>query len=86
VVSLIMFFVSLFLWYIGSFFTYGYPSMTRNDWYYLAIVVQLLFILTLITSALSLARFAKKWTYYATVFLFTTSMILLFVESLRPFF
>jgi len=86
VVSLIMFFVSLFLWYIGSFFNYGYYSITRDAWYYLAIVVELLFILTLTTSALCLARFVKKWMYFATVFLFTISMILLFVESLRPFF
>jgi hypothetical protein len=86
VVSLIMFFVSLFLWYIGSIFSYGYYTVTHDAWYYLAIVAQLFFILTLITSALCLARFAKKWMYYATVFLFTTSMILLFVEGLRPLF
>jgi hypothetical protein len=85
VVSLIMFFVSMFLWYIWPFPSYAY-TITRDAWYYLIVAAHLFFTLTLVTSALCLARFAKKWMYYATVSLFTISMILLVVQGLRPLF
>lgn len=85
VVSLIMFFVSMYLWYIWPLPGYWYPN-TRDAWYYLSVAAHLLFTLTLVTSALCLARFAKKWMYYATVFLFTISMVLLLVQGLRPLF
>jgi len=83
VVSLVMFFVSMFLWYLWPFPNYSY-TMARDAWYYLVVAAHLFFTLTLGTSALCLARFAKKWTYYATVFFFTISMILLFVQGLKP--
>jgi len=85
VVSLVMFFVSMFLWYLWPFPNYSY-TMTRDAWYYLVVAAHLFFTLTLATSALCLARFAKKWTYYATVFFFAVSMILLFVQGLEPLF
>jgi hypothetical protein len=85
VVSLVMFFVSIFLWYISAFPFYPY-STTRDVWYYLIVAVHLFFTLALTTSALCLARFAKKWMYYATVSFFAISMILLFVVGLRPLF
>jgi hypothetical protein len=85
VVSLLMFFVSLTVYYLYTFPFYSVTS-TRDVWYYLGITVHLFFTLTVATSALCLARFIKKWTYYATVILFAVSMILLVVISLRPFF
>jgi hypothetical protein len=85
VVSLVMFFVSMFLWYLLPFPNYSY-TMTRDAWYYLVVAAHLFYTLTLATSALCLARFAKKWTYYATVFFFAVSMILLFIQGLEPLF
>ena len=85
VVSLIMFFVSMVLWYVSAFPIYSY-AMTRDAWYYLSIGLHLFFTLTLATSALCLARFAKKRTYDATVFFFAVSMGLLFIDGLRPLF
>jgi high-affinity K+ transport system ATPase subunit B len=85
VVSLAMFFVSLVSWYLYTFPFFSVTT-TRDAWYYLGITVHLFFTLTVATSALCLARFAKKWTYFATVFFFAVSMILLFVLGLRPLF
>ncbi|MGA3191011.1 MAG: hypothetical protein ABSD73_00680 [Candidatus Bathyarchaeia archaeon] len=85
VVSLIMFFASIGLSVLYAFPSYSYTT-TRDAWYYLSATVHLFFILSVATSALCLARFAKKWTYSATVFFFAVSMILLFVDALRPLF
>lgn len=85
VVSLIMFFASMVFWLLYAFPLYSYTA-TRDVWYYLSVVVHLFFTLTVATSALCLARFAKKWMYSATVFFFAVSMILLFVDALRPLF
>lgn len=85
VVSLIMFFASIGLSVLYAFPLYSYTT-TRDVWYYLGVTVHLFFILTVATSALCVARFAKKWTYSATVFFFAVSMILLFVDALRPLF
>ena len=85
VVSLIMFFVSMVLWYTWPLSIYSY-TITRDVWYYLIVAAHLFFTLTLVTSALCLARFAKKWTYDATVFFFIIVMILLVAIGLRPSF
>jgi len=85
VVSLVMFFVSMFLWYLWPLPNYSY-TMTHDVWYYLVVAVHLFFTLTLATSALCLARFVKKWMYYATVFFFTVSMVLLFIQGLHALF
>lgn len=85
VVSLIMFFASMAIWLLYAFPSYSYTA-TRDVWYYLSVTVHLFFTLTVATFALCLARFAKKWMYSATVFFFGVSMILLFVEGLRPLF
>jgi hypothetical protein len=79
-----MFFVSL-VWdlYAFPFFT---VTANRDAWYYLGVTVHLFFTLTLATSALCLARFAKKWMYSATVLFFAVSMILLFGVGLRALF
>jgi hypothetical protein len=80
-----MFFASM-----AFYALYGYPfyssTTTRDVWYYLSVMVHLFFTLTVTTSALCLARFAKKWMYLATVFFFAVSMILVFVDGLRPLF
>jgi hypothetical protein len=85
VVSLIMFFVSLAFYVLYTYPFYSYTT-TRDVWYYLSVVVHLFFTLTVATSALCLARFAKRWMYSATVFFFAVSMILVFVDALRPLF
>jgi high-affinity K+ transport system ATPase subunit B len=85
VISLAMFFVSL-----ASSYLYSFPffsgTANRDAWYYLGITVHLFFTLTLATSALCLARFAKKRMYSATIFFFAVSMILLIILGLRPLF
>jgi hypothetical protein len=85
VVSLIMFFASMAFSLFYAFPFYSYTA-TRDVWYYLGVLVHLFFILTVATSALCLARFAKKWMYLGTVFFFAVSMILVFVDALRPLF
>jgi hypothetical protein len=85
VVSLIMFFVSMVFYVLYAYPFYSYTA-TRDVWYYLSVLVHLFFTLTVATSALCLARFAKKWMYSATVFFFAVSMILLLVDALRPLF
>jgi hypothetical protein len=85
VVSLAMFFVSMFFYYLYTFPFYSVTA-TRDAWYYLGVSIHLFFTLTVATSALCLARFAKRWMYLATVLFFVVSMILLFVAGLRPLF
>jgi hypothetical protein len=85
VVSLAMFFVSSVFYVLYAYPFYSYTT-TRDAWYYLSVLVHLFFTLTVTTSALCLARFAKKWMYLATVFFFAVSMILVFVDALRPLF
>jgi hypothetical protein len=87
VVSLVMFFISLwtYLWSLSSPPNQPY-TITRDVWYNLIIATHLFFTLTVTSSALCLARFAKKGTYFATIFFFTVSMILLVVVGLRPLF
>jgi hypothetical protein len=85
-VSLVMFFISIWteLWGISN--PPNTYTVTLNFWYYLINATHLSFTLTITSSALCLAHFAKKETYYATVFFFIVSMILLFVIGLRPLF
>jgi hypothetical protein len=85
VVSLIMLFGSMYFYNLWPFPSYSYTA-TRDVWYYLLIAAHLFFTLTLGASALCLASFAKKWTYYASVFCFTISIVLLAVQGLRPLF
>jgi len=85
VVSLIMFFGSVGIYYLYAVPVFSYAT-NRDAWYYLDVIVHLFFTLTVATSALCLAHFAKRWTYAATVFFFAVSMILLLVEGLRPLF
>jgi hypothetical protein len=83
VVSLIMFFGSTYIAYLPPYPTYTYG---RDVWYYLETIARVFMTLTIGASALCIARFARKWTYYGSVALFSLSIILLMVFELRPLF
>jgi hypothetical protein len=83
VVSLIMFFGSTF---IAALYGVVSVSATRDVWYYLQIIVRLFFILTIGSSALCVANFARRWTYISSIFFFGVSILLLFILGLRGFF
>jgi hypothetical protein len=88
VVSLIMFFGSMYLYaYNYAVLSAGLGSLsTRDVWYYMQIIEHLFFILTIGSSALWIAGFARKWTYNGSVTFFAISILLLLIESLRGFF
>ncbi|HVP15914.1 MAG TPA: hypothetical protein VMT42_00925 [candidate division Zixibacteria bacterium] len=88
VVSVIMFFGSMYFYaYYYAILGGLYGSLsTRNVWYYLQIIEHLFFILTIGSSALWIAGFARRWTYIGSVCFFAISILLLFVEGLRGFF
>ena len=83
VVSLIMFvgstYTALFYGVLGS-------SVTRDSWYYLQIILRLFVILTIGSSALYIADFARRWTYLSSILLFGISILLLFIAGFRGFF
>ncbi|MGD0978703.1 MAG: hypothetical protein ABR962_06125 [Candidatus Bathyarchaeia archaeon] len=83
VVSLILFFGSIYIFYMWP--NYTYPAV-RDAWFNLYVVDHLFFTLALGSSALCLAHFAEKSTYYLSILFFAVSMSLLFVLGLRPFF
>lgn len=83
VVSLIMFFGSAYISYLVPYTAY---TSGRDAWYYLTIITRVFITLTIGSSALCIASFAKKWTYYGSVALFSLSIILLMILGLRPLF
>ena len=87
VVSIILFFGSTYLYVYGIALTGGVYSYSTHDiWYYMQIIEHLFFILTIGSSALWIAGFARKWTYNGSVYFFAISMLLLLIEGLRGFF
>lgn len=84
IASLVMLFGSF---YILSYLIFGsiYPY-TRDAWYYLRIITTSFQILTIGASGLYIASFARRYTYASAVLLFTVSVILLFIQSLRGLF
>jgi len=83
-VSVIMFFGSYFISLIFGYPSYLY-STSKNSWYYLQVIGQLSLILTIGSAAVYIAGFARKFTYAASILLFALSILLLFIEGLRPF-
>ena len=85
-VSLAILAVSAYFGYFYLFVSYPYGTATRDFWYYLVVALHLFTTLAVASSALYIASFAKKWTYDATLFLFTITMALVFITGLRPLF
>ena len=83
VVSLIMFFGSA---YVAFLVPYTTLSTGRDAWYYLTIVTRFFITLTIGSSALCIARFARRLTYFASVVLFSIFILLLLILGLRPLF
>jgi hypothetical protein len=83
VVSLIMFFGSAYVAYLVPYTTL---TSGRDAWYYLTVIMRFFITLTIGSSALCIARFAKRWTYYGSVALFSIFIILLLILGLRPLF
>ena len=89
IISLVMIGVT---WYSGSII-YGPSYYTQRAWtifdhiaYWVRPIDTLLFIATITTSTLSTTGFKKDLLYKVSVYLFTASMILLFVNLLSRLF
>ena len=83
VVSLIMIFGSSYITYLAP---YSISVAGRDAWFYLAIITRIFITLTIGSSALCIARFARRLTYLASVISFSIFIFLLLLLGLRALF